>query len=354
MNKILFTPGPVQMDKSILNIGSIQTPYFRNAEFSSLILECEENLLSLVNASYGSRAIFLSGSGTLAMEAAVTNFMGVDSVAAVINGGSFGERFVKICKTHNIATIELLVDRDDLSSGSILDFDGHVSALLTNVHETSVGHVYSLDSIKQFCLKKRCLNIVDAISYFVTDFIDVSSSAIDVLILSSHKGLGLPPGLSVLVLSERAVEMVGVGNASFYLNLGEYLGDGLRGQTPFTPSIQILMQLRERLKQINSLGLDHFIDHAKNLAEYFRAGIRSLPLAPYSKSMPNAMTAVELLCNMPASLVVERLAGEYGCIVAPNGGNLKNSVFRVSHMGALEISHYDHLLNSLKNIFRDG
>ena len=55
-----YTPGPVKMFENTLRLGGMQTPYFRNKEFSDVILECEKNLLKIANAPKNSRVVFLT------------------------------------------------------------------------------------------------------------------------------------------------------------------------------------------------------------------------------------------------------------------------------------------------------
>ena len=70
---INFTVGPVQSSDAVRAIGAEQVPYFRTPEFSEVMLENERLVLSFAQAPAGSRAVFLTGSGTAAMEAAVMN-----------------------------------------------------------------------------------------------------------------------------------------------------------------------------------------------------------------------------------------------------------------------------------------
>jgi len=104
-DKYIFTPGPVKMADDILAIGAKQTPYFTNAEFSKVLLECEKNLLEIVNAPVQSRVLFFTASGTAGMEAAVQNLIAKEDKAIVVNGGGFGQRFVDICNLHKIENI---------------------------------------------------------------------------------------------------------------------------------------------------------------------------------------------------------------------------------------------------------
>lgn len=353
-NKRLFTPGPVMMSPDILKIGVQQTPYFRNKEFSDLLLMCETNLLSLVSAPKNSRVVFLTASGTAAMEASIVNLFTCDTPVAVINGGSFGQRFVDICQRHRIPVDNIQVDRDDLRDGLVLDsLSTGLSGLLINAHETSIGHLYDIAKSGAYCQSKKILHVVDAISTFVTDEINMLSQYIDVLILSSHKGLALPPGLAMIVLSPSAIERINRHNEFLYFDFFYYLENGVRGQTPFTPAISIFLQLYARLSELERSGIEHSINKANSLANYFRSKIERLNFETYSTSMPNAMTAVRVPNNIDASLIVSRLESDFDCVVAPNGGSLKNLLFRVSHMGHMSLGDIDVLVQGLEYIVKD-
>lgn len=348
----VFTPGPVRMAPDILALGAIQTPYFRNAAFSELMLVCEDWLLKMANAPAGSRVVFLTAAGTAAMEASVMNLLAPGSPVGVVNGGTFGQRFVDICKVHNLPVQELKVDRDPLTDGVALSQLGRVSALLVNAHETSVGHAYDLEATGAYCQRAGCLHVVDAISLFVTDPVDMQAQNIDALIISSHKGLALPPGLAMVILSPGGLWRVRE-SGSYYLDFGSHLRDGARGQTPFTPAVSIFLQLYERLRQINEGGIAAQWAHAAAVAKHFREGIEGLPLKPYSAHMPNAMTALEVTDSTTnANELVHTLEAQYRCVVAPNGGALRERVFRVSHMGHTQPQDMDVLVHALHQILK--
>jgi len=354
VTKILFTPGPVMMFPETIRAAAIQVPYARTKAFSEIVLRAEAALLRLVSAPPGSRALFLTGSGTAAMEAAVVNFTDANASAAVVNGGAFGQRFSDICARHGVRVQQAMVDRDPLTDGKALgQLRAPVGTLFINAHETSVGHVYDLQATARFCLERDCLHVVDGIGLFITDRLDMTDSNIDVLILSSNKGLALAPGLSMLVLSPKALTRIVGEPRSYYLDLRAMVSDGGRGQTPFTPAIGVILQLEERLSSLLRSGLSRSIEHARQLAAHFRRGISDLPLRPYSRHMPNAMTALEVVDpGLSARSIVDRLDAEHGLVVAPNGGKLETRMFRVAHMGNLTTGDVDLLLKALKHILQ--
>ena len=99
---INFTVGPVQSTESVRAIGAEQVPYFRTPEFSEVMLENERMMKEFTHAEEDARVVFITGSGTASMEAAVMNFFDREDKVLVVNGGSFGARFVKLCEIHEI------------------------------------------------------------------------------------------------------------------------------------------------------------------------------------------------------------------------------------------------------------
>ncbi len=349
----IFTVGPVKMSDDILEIGGKQTPYFRNDKFSQVLLRCEELLLQMANAPQNSRVVFLTASGTAGMESAVMNLLGKDDDAIVVNGGTFGQRFVDLCTSHDVPHFNFKVENTNLSDiNDRVENVEKYNALLVNAHETSVGTLYDLNAIGQFCKDHNLFHIVDAISMFATDELDMQKHNIDAVITSSHKGLGLPPGLSMIILSPKAIERLNDVKVH-YFNFKNYLKNGERGQTPYTPAVSIALQLLHRLETIEkSGGVASSIQNAKEVSEYFRGKIKelNLPFDFYSDYLPNAMTILSPTNGENAKDIVKILEEEYKVIVNPNGGELGDKIFRVSHMGAVTKEYMDILLSALKKI----
>ena len=164
----------------------------------------------------------------------------------------------------------------------------------------------------------------------------MARQGIDALLFSSQKALGLPPGRSFVILSERAAARARAARPrSYYLDFRRYLDDGARGQTPFTPAIGIVRQLEGRLRDILERGVDSVTDSIRALAEDFRGRLDGLPLRIFSESPSNAVTALEPLGGLAPEYFVRRLQ-EHGCTVCPNGGPLGRRIFRVGHLGDLK------------------
>lgn len=353
IDKLNFTVGPVMMENQIREAGARQIPYFRTSDFSQLMKENEEMLLKLVKAEEGSRAVFLTGSGTAAMEMAVMNSFTEQDKVLVINGGGFGERFEDLCVIYHIPYESIQLSPGETLKKELLSQYNNrgFSGFLVNMHETSTGVLYDMKMIGDFCKKNHLFLVVDAISAFLADSIDMSEWGINMLITSSQKALALPPGMSFLLLDKKAIQRVQQQEMkSMYFDINNYLKNGERGQTPFTPAVGVLIQLNLRLTGLMERGIDNEILRVRDLANYFREGIKGLPFVTFAETPSNAVTAVTPLNKTSAYHYFERLDQEYNIWVCPNGGDMKDKIFRVGHIGNLCQGDYDDLINALREI----
>lgn len=350
-----FTVGPVMSSESVLKIGGEQTPYFRNDEFSSVMFENEKLMKEFVFASEDSRTVFITGSGTAAMEAVIMNVYTKDDKVLVVNGGGFGQRFVDLCKLHEIPHEEINPEwGEDITEEMLNEYsDKGFTSFLVNICETSSCVLYNLDLISTFCKNNNLLLVVDAISSFLANPINMVEQNVDVFLTGSQKALACPPGVSIIVLNEKALDRVESNTSkSMYLDLKNALKNAERGQTPFTPAVTTLLQINARLKEIKSQGgVESEINRISELANDFRENIKDLPLEMKCKHMGNSVTAV--YCNSPHE-IVDTLKKDYSIWVNPNGGEIGEKMFRVGHIGDLTLEDNKKLIQALHDLENRG
>lgn len=357
---INFTVGPVQSAECVKKIGAEDCPYFRTQEFSDVMLESERLIKKFIGAPEGARAVFITGSGTASMEATVMNVLTPQDRVLVVNGGSFGHRFCELCEVHGVPHDEIKLDVGEQIKMCHLDQvkvkgeggQRRFTALLVNKHETSTGVHYDMGLISDFCKRNGMMLIVDNISSFLADEFNMAELGADVMIAGSQKALACPPGVSVIVMSPRALERVAKNDPKcMYFDLKDALKNQERGQTPFTPAVGTLLQINARLKEIEANGgVANEVANVKALAEDFRGRIKDLPLKIVSENMSNAVTPLTPTNGMSAYNVFLRLKDEYGIWICPNGGDLKDKVFRVGHIGALTVKENDILISALTKV----
>lgn len=348
-----FTIGPVMSSDMVLQVGAEQIPYFRTPEFSAIMLENEELMLKFANAPKQSRAIFMTNSSTGSMEAVVMNcFTSLDKVL-IINGGSFGERFVQLCLIHSIPCEVLKLNYGQkLTKERLYDYDKKgFTGLLVNVDETSTGVLYDINMIGEFCRLNNIFLVTDCVSSFLADPYDMCSCGANVMITGSQKALACPPGVSIIILTPFAIERIRKVNAkTMYFNLSDYLNNGERGQTPFTPAVGILRQINIRLHDIEKNGgADVECARVASIAQDFREKIKKLPLKLVSESPANGVTSLSPMYGN-AYKIFTILKDEFGIWICPNGGDMKDIVFRVGHLGALTHDDNTTLLNALTSL----
>lgn len=352
-----FTVGPVMCSDVVRAVGGEQVPYFRTPEFSDIMFENEELVLKFAKAPIGSKVAFMTNSSTGSMEAVVMNCFDDSDKVLIIDGGSFGHRFVELCEIHNIQHEVLKLNHGQrLTKEQLYEFDGQdFTGLLVNINETSTGVLYDSEMLGSFCKRNNIFYVCDCVSAFLADPFDMTLCGADVMITGSQKVLACPPGISIIVLAPRAVERVISRKVkSMYFNLADILKNMERGQTPFTPAVGILRQINTRLKEIEAVGgADVEITRVAAQADDFRAKIKELPFELVSESPANGVTPVHPQ-NADAYKIFEILKDEYDIWICPNGGNMKNTIFRVGHIGYLTHEDNTTLVNALKDMLRRG
>lgn len=352
-----FTVGPVMCSDEVRAVGGEQVPYFRTPEFSNLMFENEKLMLKFSKAPKGSKVAFMTNSSTGSMEAVVMNCFTSQDKVIVIDGGSFGHRFVELCEIHDVPHDVIKLNHGQkLTRDRLYEFDGkNYTGLLVNIDETSTGVLYDSEMIGEFCRKNDLFYVCDCVSAFLADPFDMTHCRADVMITGSQKVLACPPGISIIVLAPRAVDRVNNAHVkSMYFDLADVLKNMERGQTPFTPAVGILRQINTRLKEIEAAGgADAEIARVAAQAEDFRKKVKELPFEFVSEYPANGVTPVHPL-NADAYDIFMELKDNYGIWICPNGGDMKSTVFRVGHIGHLTHEDNTTLINALKDLQAKG
>ena len=336
-------------------IGAEQVPYFRTAEFSQLMLENEQLIKKFAHATDESRVVFMTSSGSGGMETAIMNCLNKNDKALVINGGSFGERFVELLTLHEIPFAEIKLEHGKaLKPEHLAPYEGKgYTAFLLQKHETSTGVHYDINLVSDFCKRNGCFLIVDTISTFLCDPFDMAALDAGVMITGSQKALACPPGIAVMALARSALERIERTKCCCqYFDLKLALKNQERGQTPWTPAVGVLRQINVRLKEIDGAGGDKSeIERTARLANYFRNKIKeyNLPFEIISESLSNAVTPLHPTTQSAFEIFL-KIKDEYGMWICPNGGDMKDTVFRVGHIGCLTEKDYDRLIDAFLDL----
>ncbi|NCC11225.1 MAG: alanine--glyoxylate aminotransferase family protein [Bacteroidia bacterium] len=336
---------PGNIEEEILQIGAQQIPYMRTAQFSALVKASERMFLELIHCTRG-RVLFYTASGTGAMDAVVSNFVATHGKAFVIAGGSFGRRWQELCTYYgcekDVFEVPFACDIDYAALEVALD-ESRPTVFLCQQHETSTGQLFDLEKIGRLCRARNIFLVVDAISSFLSDPLDMDAMGIDLCITSSQKGLNIPPGLSFVVLSERVLAEP-FAHRSYYFDFEENLKNLERGQTPYSPATTLFLQLHARLEMLVAKGVDQVIRDVREKAIYFRNLCAKHQWEVPAEVPSNCITGFFVHRN--AEILFTELMKQ-GLYIMPGG---TPHYFRVSHLGVQSPADLDELAARIQEI----
>ena len=341
IKKRLLTPGPTMVPERVLEALSRPTLYHRSPEFKEVFLETRQ-LLKRVLRTEG-EVLILTSSGTGAMEAAVSNLFNPGDSAVVIVGGKFGQRWQELCQTYGVNPVVVEVEwgksvKVEEVKRAIEENPG-VKGVLVQICETSTGTVHDVRAIGEL-LKgyDDVLLIADGITAYGVYDIPTDQWGIDVAITSSQKALMTPPGLAVISLNGKAQERLEkVRDRSYYFNLRKEIKQQSKGQTAYTTATNLVVALNEALKMIDEEGLENVAKRHQILAEATREGVKALGLELLSENPANGVTAVKVPAGIDGQEIVRVAREEFGVTIAGGQEHLKGKIFRLSHMGYVDM-----------------
>jgi len=183
----------------------------------------------------------------------------------------------------------------------------------------------------------------------------VTAWGIDGLVTASQKAWMLPPGLAMVYLSPRAwAKARRVRTRPYYLDLVRLRATQEEGDSAFTPAIPLVVGLGKVIDYIRGLGgLESLVQNSRQLAEYCRRRLTEGGWTLFAKEHPaGALTAVEVPSGWDGVAWVRKLREDYGLIVAGGQGSLKGRIFRVAHMGYVDLADVAGMVACLEEAYR--
>jgi len=330
---MLLTPGPTPVPEFVRKAMADVTIHHRTPEFESIFGQTRELLLEI----YGmDEVVMLASSGSGAMEACVTNL--TTKKALTINSGKFGERFGKICKAFDIPYTEIKNEwNTPVSVEEVIEAiknDKEIDAIFIQICESAGGLRHPVEEIAKEvkALNKSITIVADGITAIGVEKIDTTN--LDAVITGSQKALMLPPGLAMIGLSNVAVSKIESHAKGFYFNLATEIKKQKTNTTAWTAATTLIIGLKEILSHIkNSGGFDALYEKTALRAKASREALKAIGCEIYPKSPADAMTTVYTE-NAPA--IRKLLKTKYNVNIAGGQDHIKNSIFRINHMGLVE------------------
>ncbi len=355
-HKVLFTPGPTEVDPEILKEMARPVIGHRGAEMQELL----KDLVPRLRPVFGTRAhdVFLTAcSATALWEAALRNCVARRVLVPVC--GAFSERFYEVALACGLEADPLHVEWGrPVAAQAVADLlaTGRYDAVALVHNETSTGVANSLRDIGEAVRRHGDVALlVDAVSSLGGMPVEVDANGIDVCLASVQKCLALPPGFSLCAVSARALERsakrIGKG---YYLDFIRLKGFFDRHLPMATPSVSHLFALRAQMRRIEAEGLEARYARHRALAEQTRAwASHRFGLFAEEKARSNTITCVANTRDLDVSRLIAGLATR-GFAISNGYGRLKESTFRIGHMGDHTAEGLRDLLGALDAVLEEG
>jgi aspartate aminotransferase-like enzyme len=341
---LLFTPGPTPVPQNVRNAMSDETMHHRTAEFEAIFEQTRKGLFDLFKTD---EVVILSSSGTGAMEAAVTNLCH-DTLLSV-NSGKFGERFGKIALANGLKNVEIKNDWDTpVSVEAVVNAvkeNSKIDAIAIQISESAGGLRHPVEEIAKAvkAINPSIMIIADGITAVGVEPIDVAN--IDALLAGSQKALMLPPGMSILGLSNAAIEKIGAGKG-YYFNLATEIKSQRKNTTAWTAATTLTIGLLEVLQTIErNGGLDKLYKDTAIRANAVESALVALGLHVYPATPAKSMTTID---DENANEIRKLLKNEYEVNVAGGQDHLNGKIFRINQMGLISNFEMAWVVNAVE------
>ena len=334
--KLLFTPGPTPIPPEALLAMAQPIDYHRSDAAITLIKDVLEKLKHVFQTE--NDVLFLSSSGTGAMEGAVVNLLSRSDKVIVIRSGKFGERWGEICSAYGLDVIPIDVEWGHSveieAVETLLTAHPDVRAVFATLCETSTGALHDIEAIARLTRVRPTLLVVDAISALAADDLQMDNWGVDVVVSCSQKGLMTPPGLAVAALNQRAWDAAARSDLpKYYLDFRKAHESGLEGSVPYTPAITLLTALQCALNRICEEGIRMTIARHNRLAVATQNAVKALGLSLFAASPANTLTAIRLPSTIDGKAFVTLMRDTHGITYAGGQSQLSGKIVRIAHLG---------------------
>jgi alanine-glyoxylate transaminase/serine-glyoxylate transaminase/serine-pyruvate transaminase len=359
--KLLMIPGPIEFEPEVLQAMGMATMSHVAPDF----IEVFGNSLELMREVWKSptgQPFIVAGTGTLAMDMTAANLIEKGDNVLVISSGYFGNRFKDILDRYGANTTLLEAPLGENVPLEVIERElktKQYKALTVNHVDTSTGIIVDPKPLAHLAKKYNILSILDGVCSVAGEELKQDEWGVDVVLAASQKAIGVPPGLALLMVSEKAMQVwknrkTAVPN--YYADWNNWLPimkayEERRPSYFGTPAVNLIVALETSLKIICKEGMDKRVKRHQSLASAFRAALASLNLTILPKTnatAANTLTAIYYPKGVDGSALSSKMTDSNVIIAGGLLADIKASYFRVGHMGSVSANDLLAVLGALE------
>ncbi|KAJ3017415.1 hypothetical protein HKX48_003550 [Thoreauomyces humboldtii] len=372
-HKLCMIPGPVEFDNDVLN--AMSTP--ATSHVSPVFIEKFGSAIELARTVFQAptgQPFIVAGSGTLTWDMTAANLVEPGENVLVVNTGVFGDWFGECLGVYgaNVTHVRAAFgDRPTVEQiETALSEKEYKMITLTHV-DTSTSVLVDIEAIAKLVKAKSpdTLIAVDGVCSVGAEEIRQEAWGIDVVMTASQKALGTPPGLAVMVVSKRALEVAANRKAAPSIYFGSFkkwlpIMKAYEARKPSyfaTPAVQGVLALQTSLQQLADQGMDSRYAKHREASKKVKDAVESwgLKLVPVNRNVAaNTLSAVYYPEGINGPEFLQKV-GAAGIVIAgglhPEHGP---RYFRIGHMNVSATNdadnhHLDKTLAAIQGALKD-
>ena len=357
---LLMTPGPTRVPERVLRAGARPMMHHRSREFLGEFAE----LLQLIGPAFGSDEAVLPvhTTGRGAMEATICNLCSPADEMVVCANGRFGELWARIAETYGLVVHRVATDwARDIEPGEVeaaLDRYPGSRVVAMTYTDTSTGVANDVAGVCRIARARGALTFVDGVSTIGGMPFRFDEWEVDVALTASQKCLMSAPGLSFVVLSERATATASTATLprSYwdFREIREHVMKALP-DTAGTPPVHVMLQVAEALRAMHEEGLDQVYARHDAMGRWARARVSALGLTLQCQGFQRFAPTLTAVAT-PVGVAPEDLRSDLearGVLVAEALGPFAASAFRIGHMGDIRQPDLERTFEAIGAVLTD-
>jgi len=374
-HKLLVIPGPIEVADDVLYANAHPSMSHTSPDFIKVFGDCIR-MIRTVLYSPNSQPFLIAGSGTLGWDQVASNLVQPGENVLVLNSGYFGDSFADCLETYGAQVDKVQAKLGEAVQPTELEeaLQAKTYKLVTITHvDTSTG---VLADAKALCetvkrVSPDTLVALDGVCSVASEEIHQEEWGIDIVLTATQKGLGTPPGLSIVNASEVAMKAFHNRSSppsSYYASWKRWLPimeayEAGRASYFATPPVNLIYAFHTSLTQITkgSPSLEDRFRLHRETSQRIKDTAEALGLkqiAVDSKFAANGMTALYFPTGLTAADVIPKMAGRDVTVAAGLHKQIKEQYFRIGHMGISVVDRtrgdIDKVLDTLTKVVKEA
>lgn len=355
--RLLLGPGPSPVSDRILEAMARPTIGHLDPQFLELMDDIADRLRRIFGTE-NPMTFPVSGTGSAAMEAAMTNAVQPGDTVIVGVNGVFGTRLAEMARRQGGTAVEIQAEWGRIVEPSqvkeALRAHPHAAVVCIVVAETSTGVHQPMAEIGRIVAESGALLVADTVTALAGTPVDVDANRIDICYSGTQKCLGVPPGVAPITFSQKAMDRIRArpeSARSWYLDVGLIAGYlGAERRYHHTAPINMLYGLHEGLVEIEEEGLEVRYARHRRVGDRLKEELVSRGFCLYAQEghrLPQLTSAV-LPEGVDEGPLRRRLLDEFSIEVGGGLGPMKGKLWRIGLMGyGARDENVDRLLEAI-------